>query len=360
MMNLPPYALYLTTFAGALLISLIAAPQIIAIAGKRQLFDVPDNDRKLHKHTTPSLGGVAIFFAYIIVTSLVVQPSVFDKWHYMIATSLLFFLTGLMDDLVALSAWKKLIAQLIPIFIIVIPGDVRVQSLYGLFGVGELSYATSIFITIFSITFFTNAFNFIDGIDGLAGSMGVLYTTILGFCLAVTGNIGAAAVSFSLAGATAGFLWYNITPAKLFMGDTGSLLLGFTISVLSVLFINSYDPDREIFNWIHDGQLAIIFCLSLLALTIADCLSVFFIRMSKGISPMGAERIDLHYFLLDAGLRDLQAVGVILSVNMLFVLAAYLIQGMGSRALFIVLCVMSAIFFTIVFFVRRKHKRMVL
>ena len=75
---------------------------------------------------------------------------------------------------------------------------------------------------------------------------------------------------------------------------------------------------------------------------------------------MRANRNHLHYFLLDAGLRDLQAVGVILSVNMLFVLAAYLIQGMGSRALFIVLCVMSAIFFTIVFFVRRKHKRMVL
>jgi UDP-N-acetylmuramyl pentapeptide phosphotransferase/UDP-N-acetylglucosamine-1-phosphate transferase len=360
MMNLPPYALYLTAFAGALLISLISAPQIISIAGRRQLFDIPDNDRKLHKKTTPSLGGVAIFFAYIIVTSLVVQPAIFDKWHYMIASSLLFFLTGLMDDLVALSAWKKLVAQLIPIFIIVIPGDVRIHSLYGLFSIGELSYETSMFITIFSITFFTNAFNFIDGIDGLAGSMGILCTLILGFCLAATGNTGAASISFSLAGATAGFLWYNITPARLFMGDTGSLLLGFTISVLTVLFINSYNPDTAIVNWIQDGQLAIIFCLAVLSLPIADCLRVFFIRMSKGISPMRADRNHLHYFLLDTGLTDLQATGIILSMNILFIATAYLLQNAGSKTVFLVLCAMATIFFATVFMIRRKHKRMVL
>jgi UDP-N-acetylmuramyl pentapeptide phosphotransferase/UDP-N-acetylglucosamine-1-phosphate transferase len=360
MMNLPPYALYITAFAGALLISLLAAPQIISVAGRRQLFDVPDNDRKLHKKTTPSLGGVAIFFAYIIVTSLVVQPGIFDKWHYMVASSLLFFLTGLMDDLVALGAWKKLVAQLIPIFIIVIPGDVRIHSLYGLFSIGELSYETSVFITIFSITFFTNAFNFIDGIDGLAGGMGILCTLILGFCLAITGNIGAAAISFSLAGATAGFLWYNITPARLFMGDTGSLLLGFTISALSVLFINSYDPDTDIVNWIQDGQLAIIFCLALMSLPIADCLRVFFIRMSKGISPMRADRNHLHYFLLDTGLKDLQAVAVILSMNALIVLIAFLMQDLGSKAVFITISIAAAIFFTIVFLIRRRQKRIAL
>lgn len=352
-MDVSPKILFLTSLVGAFIVSLIATPAIISLAGRRQLFDEPDNHRKFHSHTISSLGGVAIFFAYIIVTSLVVQPEAFGKWHYLIAGSLLFFLTGLMDDLVELSSWKKLIAQLVPIAIVVIPGDIRLQTI-GLFETTTLPYWPSVFITIFGFTFFTNAFNFIDGIDGLAGTMGIFYTGMFGLGLWLTGYTGAACLAFSLMGATAGFLRYNITPARIFMGDTGSLLLGFTISLLSVLFLNSYNWKPDISRWIHDGTTANAFVLCLLSMPIADCIRVFVIRLSKGISPFRADRNHLHYFLLDTGLTHLQAVLVILASNVFILMLAYLLQGAGALAMLTGTAVTTVVIFTTVYFIRKK------
>ncbi|MCD6062116.1 MAG: UDP-N-acetylmuramyl pentapeptide phosphotransferase/UDP-N-acetylglucosamine-phosphate transferase [Flavipsychrobacter sp.] len=353
-MNVSPNILFLTSFLGAFIVSLVATPAIISLAGRKQLFDMPDNHRKFHSHTVSSLGGVAIFFAYIIVTSLVVQPFIFGKWHYLIAASLLFFLTGLMDDLVELSSWKKLIAQLVPIAIVVIPGDIRLHSLYGLLGVNELSYGASVFVTIFSITFFTNAFNFIDGIDGLAGTMGILYTLILGICLSLTGNTGAACLAFSLMGATAGFLRYNITPARIFMGDTGSLLLGFTISVLSILFLNSYNWLPDISHRLYNERNAAIFILALLSLPIAVCLRVFTIRLGKGLSPFRADRNHLHYFLLDTGLSHIQAVMIILLSSLVITVSAYLLQPAGPSIMLLAATIVLMCIFTLVYLIRKK------
>jgi UDP-GlcNAc:undecaprenyl-phosphate GlcNAc-1-phosphate transferase len=352
-MEVSPYILYIVSFASALIISLLTAPQIITIAGRRQLYDVPDNKRKLHINTTPSMGGVAIFFAFIITSSLVAQTAAFPRWHFMVASLLLLFLTGLMDDLIALSAWKKLVAQLLPIVIAVVLCDIRLVSLHGLFGIGLLPYWTSVTVTIIGCAFFTNAFNFIDGIDGLAGSMGALYTFILGICLALTGNYSTACISFSLMGATLGFLRYNITPARLFMGDTGSLLLGFTISILCILFINTYDQGTAILNWIKDPQKAMLFCVALLSLPVADCIRVFAIRIGKGVSPFHADRNHLHYFLLDLGLKDLQATAAIIFLNLIMITTAFLLQDAGNGVILACLTLLSLLIFTMVYFLRK-------
>ena len=352
-MDVPPYILYFVSFAAAMAISLLTAPQIITIAGRWQWFDVPDDKRKFHTNTIPSLGGVAIFFAFIITSSLVVQTATFPRWHFMIAASALLFLTGLMDDLVALSAWKKLVLQIIPIVIAVVLGDIRIISLHGLFGIGLLPYWASVAATIIGCVFFTNAFNFIDGIDGLAGSTGVLYTAILGICLALTGNYSAACISFSLMGATLGFLRYNITPARLFMGDTGSLLLGYTISALCVVFINTYNQGTAILNWIKDPQKAILFCLAILSLPIADCIRVFATRLGKGVSPFHADRNHLHYFLLDIGLTDLQATAAIIFLNLVMITTAFLLQDAGNGVILACLTILSLLIFAVVYFLRK-------
>jgi UDP-GlcNAc:undecaprenyl-phosphate/decaprenyl-phosphate GlcNAc-1-phosphate transferase len=355
MPQLPQHILYLLSFGVSLVISLATIPQIIGMAGKRQLFDLPDNDRKLHTQTnTSNLGGIGIFFAYIITCSLVVTPAMFDKWHYVVAASLLFFLTGMMDDLVALSPMKKLIAQLVPTIIITVLADVRILYLPGF---GELPYFISLAGTIFLYIFTINAYNLIDGIDMFAASTGVLYTAMLGAVLALTGNAGAACVAFSLAGATAGFLKYNITPARIFMGDTGSLLLGFTVNTFCVLFVNSYNSNTAITNYIHTSQAAMLFCVALLSIPVFDCIRVFFLRIRKGVSPFHGDRRHAHHYLIDMGLNASQATGVLLGANIVVLAVWYAVQDMQATiALAIIVCV-AAIFFVSLYMLRKKNTK---
>ncbi len=349
-----PTILYILCFGVSLAISLFAVPQIIGMAGKRQLFDLPDNRRKLHTHhATSNLGGIAIFFAYIITASIFVQPALFDKWHYLVAASLLFFLTGMMDDLVALSPAKKLVAQLIPALIITLLADIRIKYLPGI--EQELPLYASAGITVFVYLFTINAYNLIDGIDMLAGSMGILYTLVLGIFLALAGNTGASGIAFALAGATMGFLRFNITPAKIFMGDTGSLLLGFTITVLCVLFLNSYSDIQQVAAYVHSYNSALLFCLCLISVPLFDCIRVFFLRIRKGVSPFHADRRHAHYYLTDIGLSHPKAALTLVLANILVMCTGYLVQDMPFLWGVSAVVVMAALLFSILYVLRKNR-----
>lgn len=344
---------YILCFGISLVISLFSVPQIIAMAGKKQLFDLPDNNRKLHTHaTTSNLGGIAIFFAYIITASIIVQPASFDKWHYIVAASLLFFLTGMMDDLVALSPVKKLVAQLIPALIITLLADIRIRHLPGIDG--ELPFYISAGITTFIYLFTINAFNLIDGIDMLAGSMGALYTLLLGIFLALAGNTGAACIAFSLAGATIGFLKYNTSPAKIFMGDTGSLLLGFTITMLCVLLTNSYNDTATITAYIHSYNGVILFCIALLSVPLFDCIRVFFLRIKKGVSPFHADRKHAHYYLTDMELTHPKATLVLVMANLFIMGVGYLVQDAPFTWGMLTVVTVASVLFGILYTLRRR------
>lgn len=347
---------YLAALVCALGLGLFVMPQIIYIANRKRLFDLPDNERKLHEgRTVSNLGGIGIFFAYIVAASIFMQPAIFDRWNFIVASSLLFFFTGMADDLIALRAMKKLSAQLVPTFIIVFLGDVRIESFHGIFGIYELPYLLSTALTVSLFLFFTNAFNLIDGINCLAGSMGVLYMGLLGTLLSLCGQPGAACLAFSIVGATLGFLKFNLTPARIFMGDTGSLLLGFTIIVLTVIFVQEYSATAPVAALVHTPEATYTIAVGILSFPLFDCFRVFFSRMRKGNPPFKADRTHMHHYLLDLGYSHLQSVAILLAGNIFMIGLAYLIQDMDAALAITILFLVACALFYVLRTVRKNY-----
>jgi UDP-N-acetylmuramyl pentapeptide phosphotransferase/UDP-N-acetylglucosamine-1-phosphate transferase len=327
------------------------------------LFDVPDNERKLHTRVVPNLGGLGIFFAYIIVASFFIQPETFNTWHYLASASLLLFLIGIMDDLISLSPKKKFLAQFFPSLLMVTFADVRLGNLHGLFGIYELPYIISVVFSIIGCVFVTNAFNLIDGVDGLAGSVAVLTMFTLGVCLAWMRQPSMACVGFSMMGAAAGFLRYNISPARIFMGDTGSLIIGFTTSILSILFINTYNPDSSFASALnlseeHPASILVI-AFAIVSVPVLDCFRVFFRRITKGRSPFSADRTHIHHYLLDLGLTSRQTVLAIVVINAILIAVSFLTLYIKSTiALGCVAFAFLAIFYMLSALRKARTKRL--
>lgn len=355
MINLPPYIIYLLAFICALSASMISVPRIIYVSKRKKLFDIPDNNRKIHLTITPNLGGIGIFFAYIIVTSLFITPPLTEKWNFIIASSVILFLTGINDDLVSLSAGKKFLAQFIAAIITVCLADIRINSLHGILGIYQMPYWYSVSFTIVGVIFITNAFNLIDGIDGLAGSIGVLVTFSLGVFLAMLDNVGAACIAFSLMGATLGFLRYNISPARIFMGDTGSLLIGFTISILSILFIHAYTVNNPLVAVIHSHKGSTIVAVALLFVPIFDSFRVFLKRIIKGVSPFHADRSHLHHYLLDMGFTHSRSVTILITSNILVITVALLVQDYEPNVALGCMVSLGLILFAVMYFMRKSR-----
>jgi UDP-N-acetylmuramyl pentapeptide phosphotransferase/UDP-N-acetylglucosamine-1-phosphate transferase len=331
-----------------------AIPKIIYVAKKKQLFDKPDNNRKIHLNVTPNLGGVGIFFSFITVTSLFISAPLIDKWSYIIASCVVLFLIGINDDLVTVSPYKKFMAQFVAAFITVCLADIRINSLHGIFGIYQMPYWYSVIFTIIGSMFITNAYNLVDGIDGLAGSLGIMATFLLGVSLGWLGNIGGACIAFSITGATLGFLRYNVSPAKIFMGDTGSLLIGFVISILAIVFVHSYNVYNPIVAIIHSHKGSMIVALAILFVPVFDSFRVFIRRATRGISPFRADRSHLHHYLLDAGFSHSQSVAILLISNTLIIIVALLVQDYEPNVGLGCILLVAGALFTILYILRKN------
>jgi len=352
---LPAYIIYLLSFICTLMASLYIVPKVIYVANRKRLFDKPDNERKVHVNIVPNLGGIGIFFSFIIVTSLFITSPLVDKWSYIVASCVVLFLIGVNDDLTAVSPYKKLMAQFVAAFITVFLADIRINSLHGILGIFQMPYWYSVVFTILGVMFITNALNLIDGIDGLAGSLGILVTFLLGICLAGLNNAGGACIAFSIMAAITGFLRYNIAPAKIFMGDTGSLLIGFVIAILSILFVHSYTVYNPIVTVIHSHKGAMIVALSFLFVPIFDSFRVFIKRAIKGTSPFKADRSHLHHYLLDLGFTHSKSVVILLTSNILIITVALLVQDLEPNiAVGCIIAVAGVLF--IILYLMRKNK----
>ncbi len=321
--SLPHQYIYYLSIVVSALISIYSVRKIIFITRKRKIFDIPDNIRKIHGEQIPSLGGIGVFIGYM-ATVLFFASAGFKGLNYIIISSVILFFTGIYDDIMNMRPSKKLLAQILATAITVYFADIRITSLYGLMGVGELPFWVSVGLTTFCGTFFINVFNFIDGIDGLACMLSMVYTLLFGMHFANLGFTTEACLAFSLLGATFGLLWFNYAPAKIYMGDTGSMLTGFSIFILALLFIGSAAsmniPDL---GSVSPGYVAIQTVLAVFFLPVFDALRVFVLRASKGISPLKADRRHLHYYLLDAGLGHVATAWLLIGVNVVTIVIAF-------------------------------------
>jgi UDP-N-acetylmuramyl pentapeptide phosphotransferase/UDP-N-acetylglucosamine-1-phosphate transferase len=291
-----------------------AIRKIIYISHKKHLFDEPSELRKVHITRTPNLGGVAIFSVMLIAACFFLPRTGISDQNYILAGSIVIFFLGLTDDLVGMNPNKKMFGQLVAALIVVLPGGIRFTSWQGFLGFGEMPYWLGSLVAVAFILLVTNAFNLIDGINCLAGSIGLLAS--LGFaCFFWKMHYnGYYFLALALCGCLAGFLVFNRTPARIFMGDTGALLLGFILSVFSIVFIEANKPGIFVAT-LFKGAPAIV--LGLLVIPIYDTLRVFILRIIQGKFPFSADRSHLHHRLIDLGLSHIQATGVLLLANII-------------------------------------------
>lgn len=314
-------------FFTALLGTMICIRSVIAVARLKHLFDEPSEERKIHIYKTPNLGGVGIYCAFLFSVALVIPTSILPYFNSFVAASLIIFAIGLKDDLVGLGPTKKFLAQIAAAGIIAFLGEIRLTSFHGLFGIGEISYPLSILITILINIFIYNAINLIDGIDGLAGSLGLLGSITFAICFYLMGNQGDCLLAIAFSGSLIGFLYYNITPAKTFMGDTGSLFIGFMLAVFLVRFVEL----NKVHNTFFIAAPAI--ALATIIIPVVDTVRVFMFRVLRGRSPFVADSNHLHHRFINMGFTHIQTTLILVASNGLFIAAAYLLQSIGNAQL---------------------------
>ncbi len=344
--------IFLST-ATAYLIALILVPIAIRVFKSIDILDSPD-DRKLHKTKTPSMGGIPIFVAVFISLPIWVPFSVLGSSKYLLASCIMIFLLGVRDDIIMLRARHKLIGQLIIGLIVIYFADIRFMSLYGVFGVYDLPYWASLVITLFTFIVITNAFNLIDGIDGLAGSIGIFVLGFLGLWFFQFGDEVVSFLCFSTAGAILAFLYFNWEPAKIFMGDTGSMFIGFIIAAITVKFIdtNYYLPVSNVIKIPSHISMAV----GLLSLPLFDTIRVFVLRALKGKSPMTPDTNHLHHRLLEMGFSHKASTWVLLLSNISLTGVAFLTQSFGNLlSLFLVFS--SALILNLLLLILHKKYR---
>jgi UDP-N-acetylmuramyl pentapeptide phosphotransferase/UDP-N-acetylglucosamine-1-phosphate transferase len=341
----------LLSSALAFLITFFAIPAIIQVAKNKKLFDEPD-ERKIHKAVIPTLGGLGIFAGFIIATLMGVPASTSTELQYFMAAALVIFFLGIKDDILVLSASKKFIGQLISAGIIIKFGGIQINNMHGFLGLYEIPHIASIVLTLFTIIVITNSFNLIDGIDGLAGALGLVTSLIFGVYFYFTGQLLYAVMALTLAGSLMAFLIYNFSPAKIFMGDTGSLLIGLLNSIFVIKFITiASDP---LTNMPLASAPAIGFAI--LIVPLFDTLRVFSLRIFKRRSPFSPDRNHIHHFLLDLGLSHKVITLMCVGANIIFIALAYFLRSYGTTMVIGALATAALLFVTVIYYSRPRSK----
>jgi len=324
--------LFTLIYLTSLLVVAFAIPPIITVSLRKRLFDDPNESRKIHKRIIPNFGGVAIFTGFLFSCSIFIPSQILPEGNVLMAGGLVLFMIGLKDDIIGLGPGIKFVAQFMSAFIVSVVANIRISDLHGIFGIYDIPYYASIALTVFFIVGIVNAFNLIDGIDGLAGSIGVIFSVVFGVLFYKSGDLGWAYLATSLAGALLGFLFFNVTPARIFMGDSGSLLLGFIAAVLSIKFIN-VSLSENVMAGPFQITSGIGLVSAILIIPVFDTLRVFTLRILRGTSPFTADSNHIHHRLLSLGLSHVQAALVLASVNVVFIIAGLSLQNMGDAEL---------------------------
>lgn len=337
-------------FILSFIITYFSIPSIIQVAKIKHLFDEPDH-RKKHKRIVPTLGGLSIFAGIAISVLLFVDIQLFHELQFILVAILILFFLGIKDDIVILSPYTKFIGQFICGIIICWFGDIRITSFGGVFGISELPTEFSIIFSILTFMVIVNSFNLIDGIDCLCGTIGFIVTAAFGAWFYKAGFFQPLILALALMGSLLAFLRFNITPAKIFMGDTGSLLIGLVVSVLALKFISL----NHIAPTINRLPAAPVLAIGILIIPLYDLLRVFSVRIIRKKSPFHPDRIHVHHKLLDLGLTHMQATSILGLINILFIVFIFIFQNLGLTTLLICIFIIATILTLILSFLVKKY-----
>lgn len=333
-------------------ITFFVIPKIIKVSTIKNLFDVP-NHRSAARKIVPTLGGIGIMAGFFIGTILSSDSFNINALKYLYAGIIVMFLMGLKDDLIGLSAKKKFIIEMVMALYMVILGHYQISNLHGILGIHEIDYLWGVILSVIIIVGLINAVNLVDGIDGLAGGIGLLASLAYGFWFLQAGDMIYALCSFSLAGSLVAFLLYNVfgNTNKIFMGDTGSLVLGTILAILTLHF-NIYYPESGISG---HGMPAI--SLAILIVPVIDTTRVFAIRLLQRRSPFTPDMNHIHHNVLKLTGNHVTSSLIIILVNALLVLSAVLLlDELGNNRLFFLLLAAGYLLAGIpAYLVRRKH-----
>lgn len=331
-------------FLFSFLITFFSVPTIIKISRRKNLMDEP-GIRSSHLRKIPNLGGIAIFYSIGICASIFAYE-LFDLYKFLFASLIILLYVGVMDDIVVMRAYKKLVAQIIVSALIVIGSDIRIRSLFGVFGIYELGYFVSVVFSIVTFIILINAFNLIDGIDGLAGGYSLICSALFGISYYRLGayNYPLVILSAVIIGAVLAFLYYNLSnyrTSKIFMGDTGSMLLGFLLAFTSICFINIF-IDRKLPDVPrYHLQSAPVVAVAILILPIVDTLNVIIIRLAQKKSPFDADKNHIHHKLLKLNLTHRRSSFYIIVYYLFVVAVAYYFRHININLLLIVVVMLG-------------------
>lgn len=335
-------------------ITVYCIPVIIRVAKAKKLFDIPDDFRKLHKGPIPSLGGVALFIG--IIVSLLLESEIWvsnPEFSIYTATFVIIFFLGLKDDILVISPWKKLVGQIIVAIILTTQANLLINNMHGFLGIWQIPTTFSYLLTIFTFVVVINAFNLIDGIDGLAGSVALVAACCFGAYYLLNLHFSYAILAFSLAASLLAFLLFNFQPAKIFMGDSGAMLTGLIISILSVKFIE-IAPNSNKFPVSASPVLGFGFIL----LPLMDTLRVFSLRMIKARSPFSPDRNHIHHLLQDRGLNHRSIAFFSAIISLAFsALSYYLSIKLGCTLGIAILIAVFFFYVQILFWTRKKSSK---
>ena len=316
-------------------LSFVLTPYVKRLAHRIGAIDVPKDARRMHKKPIPRLGGLAIYLAFVAV-SLIFGEKNIQNFTILLGSAIIVVL-GIFDDRNALGAKFKFGVQIIAASLPVVFGNLRIElitnpNLFSDHLYMEFGYL-SIPITIIWIVAITNAVNLIDGLDGLAvGVSAIACMTMLAVSLLI-GETGIAIILAILVGACVGFMPYNLNPASIFMGDTGSTFLGFMLATLSI---------QGMFKVYAIISFAVPFLI--LGLPIFDTAFAILRRLLEGRSPMSPDRGHVHHRLIDMGFNQKQAVAILYIISAVLGLLAVVLTTSGElRALMMVLAVIIAL-----------------
>ena len=341
-LDLPLIGVVAAALVVALVVALVSTPVVKNLAIKIKAVDVPKDGRRMHDHPIPRMGGLAIFLGFLLSVLLFLELN--PQMRGMLLGAVIIVVLGIFDDIYSLRAMFKFVVQIVAALVAVLSGNViEAVSNPNVFSSDlywELGWL-SIPVTVIWIVAITNAVNLIDGLDGLACGVSTISSMTLLVIALVVSEADVAILMAALAGGCLGFLPYNMNPAKIFMGDTGSTFLGYILAVVSI---------QGLFKFYTIISFAVPFLM--LGLPIFDTCFAFIRRIAHGQSPMHADRSHIHHRLIDMGLNQKQAVATLYVISAILGLSAVVLTTSGegrAMLLFLVLCIVAVVAARVVF-----------